>query len=253
MTFYQTGRPIAIGVLLILALAACSGNRVSIKCADKFQSTAVDTMVSWEPIHALKVDLACRVVLKPGSQQEIQVSGPRDLVQHVLMYSVFSKGELSLSRKPGSWCVLKGTELTITATIPGLKRIQADSKAVLTTAGAIGIEPDDWFLQLDGGASAHLDLGDAASMDATLDGRSSLELEGSARQMLVHMDGRSALVATSFLAEAAEISMDGKSEAQLNVSKLLHVKKLENGTICYLGAAQVSTDTDPSSRVQHCH
>lgn len=244
--------PILAVVFLIPLLPGCSKQSLSIWCADKYQSIPIDTVAAFPDFHSLRVDLPCKVVLVDGPRHQIRLQGAKDLIAHLLGYSGVQNGTLTMSMKASNWCLLKGNEVTIYATVPGLQSLYLDSKAVLNTQGVLTQCAPVLRLSLDGGAQATINTSSLDRIDLHMDGHSSMTLQGSTRQLEAVMDGRSQLSASDCMAVQATLSMDGRSNAQLYVTDLLHIRKLENGTCCYRGAARVTTDADPTSRVQPC-
>ncbi len=130
---------------------------------------------------------------------------------------------------------------------PHWRVIVIDGFAVLKTQTPL--DTDGMHLTINGNGRVDMDI-ETEEMDVDINGRGNIELGGAARTFSVEINGQADIDALSFVAQEAEIEINGIGDVSLEVVKKLDVEINGFGNVKYIGAPDVSPEINGSGEIE---
>lgn len=192
--------------------------------------------------HSVELRVAGKVYIRQGTQQEVIVEAPRDLIR-----------ELELDVRNGLWeietdrCVrYNNSDFTVYITIPDIRSLRVSGSGDIISENTL--RTGDLDLSVSG--SGRIDAAvEADDIDANISGSGSILLEGTADFLDFLISGSGDFKCFDLLATSAFILISGSGDAEVNLSDSLDVKISGSGDVFYKGNPSVNTQISGSGRV----
>lgn len=130
---------------------------------------------------------------------------------------------------------------------PHWRVIVVDGFAVLNTQTPL--DTDAMKLTINGNGRVDINV-QAEEMDIDINGRGNIELGGAAEAFSVEINGQADIDALSFVAQEAEIEINGIGDVSLEVAKNLDIEINGFGNVKYIGDPDLSQEINGSGEIE---
>lgn len=233
-------------LLIIGTLMSCDLD--SFNCYD---GSIIKKELSLNRFHKIDIDFNCEVILVDGTKQKIVIEGKDDMIKDLESRSIVSNDTWRARTKDN--CILPKKDTKIYITVPDLQEISVDGNYVISSDGLLKNIDDDLKIDLDGNGDLSLSLDLLSLLELNIDGNCKADIRGITKRFNINCDGNSEVRAHDFLAEIIDIKIDGNCTNDVNASQKLIVNLDGNGTVCYKGNPQISSNQEGSSRIKNCN
>ncbi|HMU03673.1 MAG TPA: DUF2807 domain-containing protein, partial [Saprospiraceae bacterium] len=230
-------------LLIISTLLSCDLD--SFNCYD---GSFITKELSLSVFHKIDIDFGCEVILVDGVEQKIVIEGKVDMIQDLESRSIVSNDTWRVHTKGN--CILPTKDTRIYITVPGLKELSVDGNYMISSEGLLKNVDNSLKIDLDGNGDLSLSLDNVALLELKIDGNGKVDIEGVTNRFNIDCDGNSEIRAHNFLAEIIDIEIDGNVTMNVNASQRLIVNMDGNGTVCYKGNPQITSNQEGSSRIK---
>ncbi len=233
-------------LLIVSTLMSCDLD--SFNCYD---GSIVTKELSLNSFHKIDIDFSCEVILVDGDEQKIVIEGKDDMIQDLENRSIVSNDTWKVRTKGN--CILPTKDTRIYVTVSGLKELSVDGNYMISSEGLLKNVDDALKIDLDGNGDLSLNLDVLSLLELNVDGNCKAEFSGITQNFNINCDGNSEVRAHDFLAEIIDIKIDGNCTTDVNASQKLIVNMDGNGTVCYKGNPQITSNQEGSSRIKNCN
>ncbi len=178
------------------------------------------------------------VYIEQGSKESLQVEASPELLRRI---EVSVRNGTLYIRLGGSWLERLTDKLTTSLTRPKViyrlqvKELHAADLSCASILHIPALKTKDLRLNLCGVTRADVVLLETDKLQLKHSGAGNLEVKGSVQYQDVELNGTGLYAAAELSSVAAEISISGSSQAQVNASDRLDVTIRGMGTVEYLG------------------
>lgn len=233
-------------LLIVSTLMSCDLD--SFNCYD---GSIITKKLSLNTFHKIDIDFSCEVILVDGAEQKIVIEGKDDMIQDLENRSIVSNDTWRVRTKDN--CILHMEDTKIYITVPGLKSLSVDGNYMISSEALLKNVDDALKIDLDGNGDLSLNLDVLSLLELNVDGNCKAEFSGITQKININCDGNSEVRAHDFLAEIIDIKIDGNCTTDVNASQKLIVNMDGNGTVCYKGNPQITSNQEGSSRIKNCN
>ncbi|MGC4101905.1 head GIN domain-containing protein [Ferruginibacter sp.] len=184
------------------------------------------------------------VEVKGGAETLVEVQADDNIMQYVETH--VSGGTLHVGLKEN--VNLSNASIKVTVTVPGLKRLEANSSASIKLTDVL---KNDGMIKMDASSSGDIEGEvDAPSVSVDVNSGSRVKLSGKTRDLKVDASSGSSADVHDLLCESADVDASSGASASVQASVSLKADASSGGTIRYTGQASVKSNTNSGGSVE---
>jgi len=228
-------------IFLLVTSLFVSGIFTSCESCIEGQGPAITEDRAVDPFTKLEVNIDADVTILPGDKQFIRIQAQNNIIK-IIKIEVRGK-TLEIESRP---CFQTDSRVKIELTTNMLSTVKINGSANIKTSTSMNIE--DFDVSVNGSGQY---IGDifANSVNADINGSGNIIINGSTKKLNVEINGSGNFKGIGFKAFAADISVKGSGNVDINALNKLNVELLGSGDVTYSGNPEITTSIEGSGKL----
>lgn len=204
----------------------------------------VTSTLELSSFNKIELDISADIIIKQGSTQKVEVSGPQDLID--LLNKEVSGEEWDIKYTKRN--VKSKESLKITITIAHLEEVSLNGSGDIT--GVSAFHEDDMEISINGSGSIDLEIY-VKDLEIDINGSGDCNLSGTSEKLEASINGSGDIKAVDLQVEYAEFSINGSGSTKIHVTKKLTASINGSGDIHYKGDPNIKTSRNGSGKIKN--